>query len=227
MKNQELNFTTVATKLSKADKAKLYLIADEMGLTFYQLIQGMFLCLLRYFDKDTPISYEHNILLNAFGNIFLSFDKDTFCPISRIGTSKDFITKAIVFCKRESKKGEQLLMLTKNDEGQLLENFNLDTMLENLLLFIDKDLLKALQREKQVRGYFSLSQTLHDIVLEKSASAKDENKEEIEMMFDDVRTSLGEEINEDVYYKRILNKKIDGIEHTNITPAKNMHLVEL
>ena len=56
---QQGYFTTVATKISPTDRQKLCTIAEGLNLTFYELLQSLLLAIVRYFDKDCPISDEH------------------------------------------------------------------------------------------------------------------------------------------------------------------------
>lgn len=207
------DYKLVATKVRTADREKLKAIAQGFGLTFYELVQSLALALVRYFDKDSLIIHEHRVMLNTFGDLFMSM-ADTFNPLSLPGLQKREIEKAIVFVTARRSNRAQVMAIGKDGKGNLTESYNIDQMLESYLKATDPELLKVLTAEKGIRGDFSLSHTLHDLVLSRAAKPADRMETEIKEMFDDVRIPTGEEINRDVFYKQKYNKG----DYTAITP---------
>ena len=206
-------YTTIATKISKADKAKLCTIAKGFGLSFYELQQALLLSLIRYFDKDSFITYEHNIMLNAFGNVFAAIG-DSYNPISITGHQSDKIEKAIMFVNRGKANRPQVMAIGKDRNGNLTESYNQDQMLTDYLQATDPQLLKVLRYERDTRDNFSLSQTLRELVLQRASQPSDMMEADIKAMFEDVRIPTGDKINEDVFYKRGHNKG----DYSNYTP---------
>ena len=58
----------IQTKICQADKDKLTKIADGFSMTIYQLLQALLLTIVRYFDSESIVTEEHNIMMNAFAN---------------------------------------------------------------------------------------------------------------------------------------------------------------
>ena len=99
-------YTTIATKISEADKAKLINIANGFEMTFYELLQALLLALVRYFDKGSLVTYDHNAMMNAFANTIFSL-KESYCPLSVRGHEKRFVSRAILFVKQQPRKRPQ------------------------------------------------------------------------------------------------------------------------
>ena len=53
------NTTTIASKITRADKQKLHAIADYLGMTFYQLVQSILMTIVRYWDRGGLLTAEH------------------------------------------------------------------------------------------------------------------------------------------------------------------------
>lgn len=207
------DYKIIITKVPAADREKFKAIAQGLGQTLYKLVQSLALALVRYFDRDSLITYEHNTMLNAFADHFM-FMSDTFNPLSFSGRQKREIEKAIVFVTTRRSNRPQVMAIGKDGKGNLTESYNIDQMLEGYLKATDPELLKVLTAEKGINGDFSLSHTLHDIVLSRAAKPADRMEAEIKELFDDVRIPTGEEINRDVFYKQKYNKG----DYTAITP---------
>lgn len=193
-------YTTIATKISHADKAKLVSIAEGFKMSFYELLQALLLALVRYFDAESLVTYDHNAMMNAFANTIFSL-KGSFSPLSLTGHEKRNINRAILFVQQNPKQLPQLLAVSKAHDGNMKETYNFDTMLYEFLRSIDNEVLQTLCEEKASRGYFSLLQTLHDIVLERTP-LHDQMADEIAEMFTDIRPTTGEHINNEVFYRR-------------------------
>lgn len=207
-------YTTIATKVSKADKAKLVSIADGFGLSFYELLQALLLAIVRYFDQDSLISYESNTMLNAFATVMFS-NAGSYSPLSIRGHERERIKNAILFIERPNKEHPQMLAVSKNGNGDLLESYNFDTMLADFMEAYDPELLNLLEDERKRLGYFSIGHTLHELLLQRATPPADKMSEEINTMFQDVRITSGQQINEDVRYKRKNNNY--GQDYTTIT----------
>lgn len=196
----KLEYTTIATKISPVDRQRLENIAEAFGLSFYELLQGLCLGLLRYFDKGILVTSEKNTFVNAVANILFSLP-GSFCPLQIKGKNKEKIQKCIAFVERPSKERPQVVVIEKDTEG-IKESYNYDEMLTMFLNSCDPDVLEALNREKNRNGYFSLFHVLHDLVLSRAPEQEDEIKEEINEMFQDIRIEYGLKTNDDVFYKR-------------------------
>lgn len=197
--NKNGYYTTIATKISQGDKAKLITIAEGFSMTFYELLQGLLLALVRYFDADSIVTAEHNIMMNAFANNLFSL-KDSYSPLAIRDYKNQNITKAILFVERNHKQ-PQLLSVSKDSSGVLKESYNIETMLKDIIGSIDPDALQALCQMKANNGYFSLTQTLHELILSRKPDPADTMREEIMAEFEDLRIATGEKPNEDVHYK--------------------------
>lgn len=143
------NYKVIATKLTPADKSKLIAIAEAFGLSLFGLMQNLVLVSLRFFDRHSPISNEHATMLNDFGRPF---------------------DKAIVFLNRKQSSRPQVLAIDKDGRGRTTESYNLDGMLADLLRATDPPLLRVLEDEKMRQHDFSLSHTLHELVLQRSTA---------------------------------------------------------
>lgn len=207
-------YTTIATKVSKADKAKLVSIADGFGLSFYELLQALLLAIVRYFDQDSSISYESNTMLNAFATVMFSI-AGSYSPLSIKGHERERIKNAILFIERPNIERPQMLAVSKNGNGELMESYNFDTMLADFMEAYDPELLNVLKDERNRLGYFSIAHTLHELLLQRATPPADKMSEEINTMFQDVRITSGQQINEDVQYKHKHNNY--GQEYTTIT----------
>lgn len=199
------NFTTIATKISLADKVKLNVIAESFGMTYYQLNQALLLAIVRYFDKDSAISYESNTMLNAFGNVILATN-GSFCPLNRKGREQQQVKEALLLVERKANQRPQLLAVTKNDRNELTESYNLDKMLADFMEAYDPEILNALKDEQKRLGYFSIGHTLHELVLQRATQPADMMSEEITGMFQDMRITSGQKTNEDVFYQQKQNR---------------------
>ena len=178
---------------------------------------------MRYFDTESHITYENNAMMNAFANIFYSLD-DTFNPLLLRGQDKQTVSKAILLVDRPNKSIPQPIFITHNDSGEVLQTYNFDTMLKTFLASTDKQVLQALENQKEVWGYFSLLHTLHELILQRAEAPAETMSREIDTMFGDERTFSGLTPNHDVHYKRVRN---DGNDYTAPTPHAKRYKVEL
>lgn len=140
------NYRVIGSKVTPADKLKLITIAETFGLSLFGLMQNLMLVALRFFDRHSPISNEHATMLNNFGR-----------PID----------KAIVFLNRKQSSRPQVLAIDKDGRGRTTESYNLDAMLADLLRATDPHLLRVLEDEKMRQHDFSLTHTLHELVLQR------------------------------------------------------------
>lgn len=216
-------YTTIATKVSKADKAKLVSIADGFGMTFYELLQALLLAMVRYFDTGSLVTYDHNAMINAFANTMFAL-KDSYSPLSIRGHEKRTISRAFLLVEQRPHKQPQLLAVNKDQCGNLIESYNYDTMLSDFMGALDPEALQALNREQQKQGYFSITHTLHELLMQHAPAPSDTMREEIAELFTDERTTTGEQVNNDTHYKR---KNNIGDGYTTPTPHKKWHKVEL
>ena len=213
----------VGTKITYSDRDKLDVIAKGMGMTLYQLLQALMLAVVRYFDAGSLITYEHNAMLNAFANTLFSL-KDSYSPLSLNGHGKRTVNHAILLVEQPPMKQPQLMAVSKDQYGNLIESYNFDTMLSDFMGALDPEALQAITREQKKQGYFSIAHTLHELILQRAEKPADSMSQEIADMFTDARTTAGEQVNEDIHYKGKQNR---GEEYTAPTPTKRRHKVEL
>ena len=216
-------YTTIATKVSRADKAKLVSIADGFGMTFYELLQALLLAMVRYFDTGSLVTYDHNAMINAFANTMFAL-KNSYSPLSIKGHERRTISRAFLLVEQRPHKQPQLLAVSKDHCGNLIESYNFDTMLSDFMGALDPEALQALTREQRKQGYFSIAHTLHELVMQHTDCPADMISQDVAEMFTDERTATGEKVNDDTHYKR--NNNI-GDEYTTPTPKKKRHKVEL
>lgn len=206
----------VGTKITYSDRDKLDVIAKGMGMTLYQLLQALMLAMVRYFDAGSLITYEHNAMLNAFANTMFQL-KGSYSPLSVGGHEKRTINRAILLVEQPPRKQPQLMAVSKDQYGNLIESYNFDTMLSDFMGALDPEALQAITREQKKQGYFSIAHTLHELILQRAEKPADIMSQEIADMFTDARTATGEQVNEDVHYNRKYNK---GDDYTAPTPHK-------
>ncbi len=204
---------TIATKVSQADKEKLKAIAESFGLSLFGLLQALLTGLLRYFDKGSFVTDEHCVMYSAIGNVMKNA-KNSFSPIAIRGHDRQSITGAILFIERKAGQQPQLMKVCKNKRGNWIETYNYDTMLTDFLNAICPDVTKRLRDEAKRCGYFSITHTLHELIMQRTNMTGDEAmRAEIEEMFADIRIPTGQKLNDGVYYKRGSNR---GGEYTTI-----------
>ena len=206
------HMVTIASKVTIRDKEKIRAVAGAFGLTFYELQQSLLLAFLRYFDSDNVVTYDHNCMMNAFANTMYAM-KDSYCPLNFRQDSQRSIKSAILFVKDSEKRKPQLLLVRENEDGQLRETFNFDKMVLEFLGCVDPECLHRLENKKKELGYFSITHTLHELILQRTNST-DDIQTDIEEMFKDTRIPSGEAINDDIYYRRGKRNNVD--EYTTI-----------
>lgn len=210
-------FTTIATKISLADKVRLSRIAEGFDMTLYEMMQGLLVAMARYFDKGSKVTDEGNSLLNALGNVIFA-SKDSFSPMALKDRQQQRVCNAILFLQRNGSQRPQLMETHTDSQGNMIESYNYDTMLSAFLSCIDPDALQRLKDEAQRQGYFSITHTLHEIIMKRTANTKaDTISAEVRELFADERIPTGQRTNEDTHYKRKPNR---GNDYTTITPRK-------
>lgn len=210
------NCTTIATKISLADKVRLWRIAEGFGMTLYEMMQALLVAMARYFDKGSIVTYEGNTLLNALGNVIFA-SKDSFSPMALKGRQQQRVCNAILFLQRNGSKQPQMIEAHTDSQGNMVESYNYDTMLSAFLSCLDPDALQRLKDEAQQKGYFSITHTLHEIIMQRTANTKaDTISAEVRELFADERIPTGQRINEDTYYRR----KNNVGDYTTITEKK-------
>ncbi len=210
--------TTIATKISLADKVRLWRIAEGFDMTLYEMMQALLIAIARYFDKGSIVTDEGNSLLNALGNVIFA-SKGSFSPMALKGRKQQRVCSAILFLQRNGSKRPQLMEAQIDREGNIMESYNYDTMLSAFLNCLDPDALQRLKDEAQRQGYFSITHTLHNLIMQRTADTKaDTISAEVRGLFTDERIPTGQQINEDTYYKKKHNR---GNDYTTITQRKN------
>jgi len=211
------SFTTIATKISLADKVRLSKIADGFNMTLYEMMQALLVAMARYFDKGNIVTYEGNTMLNAIGNVMFA-SKNSFNPMALKGSQQQRVCSAILFLQRNGSKRPQMMQAQIDRQGNIMESYNYDTMLSAFLSCLDPDALQRLKDEAQRQGYFSITHTLHEIIMQRTANTKaDTISAEVRELFTDERIPTGQKINEDTHFKRKQNR---GNDYTTITPRK-------
>ena len=196
---------------------KVKVIADAFGMSFYELLQSLLTALLRYFDSGSVVTYDHNCMMNALANAMYAL-KGSYSPLQARGRENRELRSAILFVEDSPKHKPQLLSVTKNADGQMMESMNFDKMVSDFLSCIDPDALQRLESQKKELGYFSITHTLHELIMQRPIKT-DEIQADIKDMFNDIRTFSGQTINEDTHYKRRHRTNVD--EYTTITPHQS------
>lgn len=213
------NYTTVATKISLADKVRLSQIADGFGMTMYELIQALLVSMARYFDKGIIVTDEGSSLLNALGNVIFA-TKDSFSPMTLKGRQKQRVCGAILFLQRNGSKRPQLMEAQINGQGNIVESYNYDSMLSAFLNSLDPDVMERLKVEAERKKYFSITQALHEIIMQRTdITMEDTISAEVRELFDDVRIPTGQKINQEIYYRGKHNR---GEDYTTIRKNKTI-----
>ena len=215
-------YTTIATKISRADKQKLCRIADGFQMSFYELLQSLLLALVRYFDHDSPISDESETMLNAFANIMQATD-GSFSPLAIRGHEMQRVESAILFVQRKDGEQPQTIAVGKDEAGRLTESYNTDQMLADYLRATDPKILRVLENERKRLDLFSIGHTLHLLIMQSRPEPTDTMSEEINALFDDVRIPTGQAINESIYYRRRNNVG----DYTQATPTRKYYRADL
>ena len=205
-------FLTIASKVSKEDKAKIKAVASLFGMSFYELVQSLLLGMLRYFDIGRDSTYEDNCMMDALFVAIRSL-QGSYCPLQKKGRENRKIRSAILFVEDSSKNRPQLLSVNMNEDGQMVESLNFDKMVTDFFGCIDPDGLHILDSIRKELGYFSITHTLHEIIMQRT-NTNDENQEYIKKLFDDIRIQSGQAINDDIIYKRGKRQNVD--EYTTI-----------
>ncbi len=210
------DFVVIGTKVSRVEKGRLQVIADAFGMSLYELMQSLLLAIMRYFDSGGLITYNHNSMMNALANAIYA-TKGSHNPLLKRGRKFQCLDSAILFIGDTKKRRPQLLSVCKNEDGQMIESLNFDKMVADFLMCIDPDAFLRLESKKKELGYFSITHTLHELIMQRT-SATDEMKDEIAEMFSDVRITSGEAVNEEIYYKR--KRRINVDEYSTIEQRK-------
>lgn len=202
----------INTKVSKRDKAKIKAIADLFGMSFYELLQSLLLSFLRYFDIGKLSTYDHNCMMDALSNVMHSLN-GSYNPLQKRGSESRELCGAILFVQDYQKNRPQMLSMRKNENGLMIESLNYDEMTSNFLSCLDPDGFRGLEVIKKEIGCFSITHTLHEVIMQRT-SETDEIKADVEELFADIRIPSGNVINEDVHYKRGYRQNVD--EYTTI-----------
>lgn len=215
--------TTIASKITRADKQKLHAIADYLGMTFYKLVQSILMTIIRYWDRGGLLTAEHYTMIDAFSTVLKS-SVGSYSPISARDSGNDHITSAILLVERKAGQRPQLMEVHKDSAGNVMESYNYDTMLAAFLNAIDPDCLQRLEDEARELGYFSITHALCEILLKCSArTEKDIMRADIAAIFGDERITTGQKINNDTLYKQ----KHNIGDYTTPTPHKETYRADL
>ena len=203
------NSTTIATKISLADKVRLSRIADGFGLSLYELMQGLLMAMARYFDKGSVVTYDGSSLLNAIGNVMFATN-GSFSLMELKNRQKQHVNSAFLFLQREQGQRPQLLEVHTDTQGNVIESYNYDGMLSAFLGCIDPDGLQRLKDEARRLGYFSITHALHELIMQRTPTTTADNmRAEVQELFSDVRIATGEQPNEETHYRRKRNMSDD------------------
>jgi hypothetical protein len=126
--------------------------------------------------------------------------------LSLNGHGKRTVNHAILLVEQPPMKQPQLMAVSKDQYGNLIESYNFDTMLSDFMGALDPEALQAIIREQKKQGYFSITHTLHELILQRATQPADMMSEEITGMFQDMRITSGQKTNEDVFYQQKQNR---------------------
>lgn len=219
----ERNYTTVATKISHTDKEKLKAIAKGFGLTFYQLLQALILCILRIADNGSNMSAECLAMLQAFESTVKTLN-GSYNPIANLKISdSDHIQSAILFCKRRENHRPQLLEVGQGKSGMMWESYNTEQMFSRFLDVLCPDVTKALRAEQSRMGYACMTQALRKIVLSKADSHERLISEDVAELFaDNWRADNAKVVEYAAKTKSTHHRTIDGKAATKIMRASTI-----
>ncbi len=206
------DFLVISTKVSRVERERLKDIASAFNMSFYELMQSLLLALLRYFDSGSLVTYNHNCMMNALANTMYAIN-GSYNPLLKRGRENRCLDSAILFIRDNKKRRPQLLSICKNEDGQMIESLNFDKMVADFLMCVDPDAFMRLESKKNELGYFSITHTLHELIMQRT-STTDEMKADIAEMFKDTRIPSGQAVNEDIFYKRKYRTNVD--EYTTI-----------
>ena len=110
-------------------------------------------------------------------------------------------------CSVPTGKRPQLMGNTYRQPGKDdKESYNYDNMLADILNSIIPRQPQRLKDEAKRQGYFSITHTLHEIIMQRTEDIKaDTISAEVREMFTDVRIPTGQQINDDILYSRKKN----------------------
>ena len=216
-KVQNDKVVVIASKVTKEHRDKILHIANLLGMdNLYQLLQSLLLFLLRSFDRQSDVSDEHEILLNAYLNTMIS-QKKAYSFMGKADLKHTCIKKAIIFV--DSRKGEKplILSITSKNNGKYTESYNSDEILKDVLSSLAPDVLIELEHEKKKNHQLTIIQALRDIIKRSQTDGDNMHDEiaslfteEIDDLFEGLTIETFEELN-DVHYKRKHKKNIDGV----------------
>ena len=222
----DTNYKQVATKVKRKDRLKIEAIAKLFGTNLYFLYQSLLVLLLRYFDRHSDISTEHEALIESFLNL-LRVQKGSFTPLQIASREICSIKKAVFFIDRKQGEHPQLLSASINEDGAMTESYNTNEILADIIASIDTKLLDDLNEKKQAVGHISIIDTLRSLL----QTTQDERihgeiskmfTEEINEIFEDLSIETFEEL-ADTFYKRKHIKTIDGVCSHIPEAAKSKH----
>lgn len=203
---KDYKLKVINTKVSESDKIKLDALAARFNMRYYELLQGLLISLLRYFDSYSVITNEHRILIEAFATTLIESKRKKACksfnPLCVYDRETRKVNTAIYLIEQKNKERKQLLAVKENESGAIEESYNNDAILELVFASMNPNLLLALTAAKNERGNFSLAHTLEELVLEGAPDTADQISTDVSEMFNEIRITTGEAINEDIYYKR-------------------------
>ena len=216
-------FVTIASKVSKRDKEKVKAVAKAFNMTFYELLQSLLLSFLRYFDIGKLSTYDHNCMMDALANVMYSLN-GSYNPLQKQGRENRGIRSAIIFVEDSQERRPQLLSVSKNKDGLMMESLNFDKMVSDFLGCVDPECLSRLESMKREMGYFSITHTLHELIMQRT-NTTDDMKADIRDLFSDIRINSGQPINDDILYQRRNRTNVD--EYTTIEPTKRTFRTDL
>lgn len=204
---QQGEIQIIATKVTLAIKDKLFRIAEQWNMSFYELAQALLLALVRACDDTrTPLSPKHETMIRTFLNTIISTD-GSFNPLSIAGRYKEHIDGALLFVNRSPEMRPQMIAVTQGANGEWNETYNHDIMLLDFLRAADPKAASVLQREAARHDHFSVLSYLHDLIMQSQPSADARMSEDIDELFSEIRIATGDRINEDVHYKNHHNQR--------------------
>lgn len=218
----EKKFSTIATKVSAQDYDRLRSIAKSFGMTFYQLLQALILCLLRLSDNGSAMSAECLAMLQAFEGTMQTLD-GSYNPVSNKRLNEtEHIQSAILFVKRGKHKRPQLKEVGQGKSGMMWESYNTEQMFSRFLDVLCPDVTEALRAEQSRMGYACMTQALRKVVLQSVTPAHTISEDVAELFTDNWRAGNTKVVEYSANTKSTHHLDIDGKAATKIMRASTM-----
>lgn len=172
------SYKVIATKVSPEAAEMLEALAKRHGMSVYNLLQMMCRVFVTMMCEEAPVSEELAKIIRLFEG--MSKSKERFSIMDRTATPK--VDAAVYLLGANGKTGNEAVMVDKRADGELVQTYNLQAILE---AFLCKALpsfyrrLRALGVEMECGSIYETIDKIIDLQL------VDPNEQEVHRMFKD------------------------------------------